>query len=75
MAILAFTSTDASKFTGFHAPRLMVLITEAQGIEPLVWERAFANVTGADSRIVAVGNPLQPEEKFYQVSRSPNWGP
>ena len=53
MGILAFTSTDASKLTGFQAPRLMVLITEAQGIEPLVWEGAFANVTGAESRIVA----------------------
>jgi phage terminase large subunit len=73
MGILAFTSTDASKLTGFHAPRLMVLITEAQGIEPLVWEGAFSNVTGAESRIVAVGNPLQPEGKFYEVSRSPSW--
>jgi phage terminase large subunit len=73
MGILAFTSTDASKLTGFHAPRLMVLITEAQGIEPLVWEGAFANVTGGESRIVAVGKPLQPEGKFYEVSRSPTW--
>jgi hypothetical protein len=73
MGILAFTSTDASKLTGFHAPRLMVLITEAQGIEPVVWEGTFANVTGGESRIVAVGNPLQPEGKFYEVSRSPNW--
>ena len=71
--ILAFTSTDASKLTGFHAPRLMVLITEAQGIEPLVWEGVFANVTGDASRIVAVGNPLQPEGKFFDVSRSPAW--
>jgi phage terminase large subunit len=73
MGILAFTSTDASKLTGFHAPRLMVLITEAQGIEPQVWEGAFANVTGAESRIVAVGNPLQPSGKFFEVSRAPNW--
>jgi phage terminase large subunit len=73
MGILAFTSTDASKLTGFHAPRLMVLITEAQGIEPLVWEATFANVTGEESRIVAVGNPLQPTGKFFEVSRSPNW--
>jgi phage terminase large subunit len=50
-----------------------VLITEAQGIEPLVWEGAFANVTGGESRIVAVGKPLQPEGKFYEVSRSPTW--
>jgi hypothetical protein len=73
MGILAFTSTDASKLTGVHAPRLMVIVTEAQGIEGLVWEAAFANATGAESWIVAVGNPLQPEGKFYEVSRSPTW--
>ena len=73
MGILAFTSTDASKLTGLHASRLMVLITEAQGIEPLVWEGAFSNVTGAESKILAVGNPLQPSGKFFEVSRSRIW--
>lgn len=73
MGILAFTSTDASKLTGFHAPRLLVVITEAQGVEPLVWEGVFANVTGEASKVFAVGNPLQPTGKFFDVSRSPAW--
>ena len=73
MGILAFTSTDASKLTGFHAPRLMVIVTEAQGIEDLVWEGVFANATGEASKIVAVGNPLQPTGKFFEISRSPRW--
>jgi phage terminase large subunit len=69
MGILAFTSTDASKLTGFHAPRLTVIVTEARGIEDLVWEGVFANVTGEQSKILAVGNPLQPTGKFYEVAR------
>ena len=73
MGIVAFTSTDASKLTGFHAPRLMVIVTEAQGVEDLVWEGVFSNVTGEESKIVAVGNPLQPTGKFFEISRSARW--
>jgi phage terminase large subunit len=51
----------------------MVVITEAQGVEPDGWEGAFANATGTESRIIAVGNPLQPTGKFFEVSRSPAW--
>jgi hypothetical protein len=76
MGIRGFTSTEASRPTGFHAPRLMVLLTEARDVEPPAWEGAFANATGAESRIVAMGKPdpaLQPTDNFLQVSRSPNW--
>lgn len=31
IGILAFTSTEASKLTGFHAPRVLAIVTEAQG--------------------------------------------
>ncbi len=35
-AILAFTSTEASRLTGFHAPRVLALITE----RPRAWRRS-----------------------------------
>jgi hypothetical protein len=73
MGVLAFTSNDVSRVTGFHAPRLLVIVTEAQGIEPFAWEGILANTTGGDSRILAVGNPLNPSGKFFEVSRSPQW--
>jgi phage terminase large subunit len=71
--ILAFTSNNASMLTGFHAPALMVIVTEAQGVEPYVYEGAIANTTGEESRILAVGNPLSPTGRFYQINRSANW--
>ena len=71
--ILAFTSSDASRLTGFHAARLMVCITEAQGVEPFAFEAALACATGSENRILAVGNPLAPSGRFFEVSRSGSW--
>jgi hypothetical protein len=67
--ILAFTSTEASKLTGFHAPRVMAILTEAQRCEEFAWEGLLACATGAEDRVLAVGNPLRPSGRFYTVSR------
>jgi hypothetical protein len=71
--ILSFTSNQVSKLTGFHAPRLMIVVTEAQGIEGPIWEGIFANATGADGRLVVVGNPLSSSGRFFEFCRSDTW--
>ena len=72
--IMAMTSTDSSRLTGFHHPKgVFVVITEAQGVEPHTWEAALANTVGDEDRVLAVGNPLQPGSKFHDVCRSKGW--
>ena len=71
--LLAFTSTDASRVTGFHAPRILAVLTEAQGVEDFAWEGLLACATGPEDRVLAVGNPLAPSGRFYAVSRSRSW--
>ncbi len=71
--ILSFTSTEASKLTGFHAPRVLAILTEAQGVEPFAWEGLLACATGSEDRVLAVGNPLIPSGRFFDVSRSEGW--
>jgi hypothetical protein len=71
--ILGFTSTEVSRLTGFHAPKLLVILTEAQGLEPAVWEGCLSCATGEESKVLAVGNPLAPSGKFFEVSRSDRW--
>ena len=67
--VLAFTSTEASRLTGFHAPRVMAVVTEAQGVEEYAWEGLLACATGPEDRVLAVGNPLVPSGRFFAVSR------
>lgn len=71
--ILAFTSTQGSRLTGFHAPRMFAILTEAQGVEDFAWEGLLACATGQDDRMLAVGNPLCPSGKFFSTSRSDAW--
>ena len=71
--ILAFTSTDSSRLTGFHAPRILACLTEAQGCEDWSWEGLLACATGSEDRVLCVGNPLSPSGRFYTASRSKAW--
>lgn len=72
--IIGMTSADASKLTGFHHPAgVLVLITEAQGVENLVFEAAAANTTGKEDAILAVGNPLAPVGRFFDITRRQRW--
>lgn len=71
--ILAFTSTEASKLTGFHAPRVLAIATEAQACEDWTFEGLLSCATGVEDRVLVVGNPLEPSGKFFQVCRSKNW--
>lgn len=73
MGILAFTSSDSSRLTGFHAPRILACITEGQGVEDFTYEGILSCTTGDDDRILVVGNPLSPSGRFYDISRSPHW--
>jgi len=71
--ILAFTSSEASRLTGFHAPRVMAILTEAQGVPDFAFEAMFACATGEEDRILAVGNPLVPAGRFHDISTSETW--
>jgi hypothetical protein len=71
--VLAFTSGEASRLTGFHAPRVLVIITEAQGVEAHCYEAALACAVSEDDRLLVLGNPLSPTGDFYRVCHSPAW--
>lgn len=68
--ILAKTATAASNLTGFHESEVLFVLTEAQGVEAHAWDAAFAVATGAEDRILALGNPLNPSGRFYRAHRS-----
>lgn len=67
-SILAKTASDVSDLTGFHGRRVLGVITEAQGVDAFAWEALQACATGAEDRLLAVGNPLAASGKFYQVA-------
>jgi len=55
---------------GFHSPHLLVVIDEAGGVEPDIWEA----ITGLHPhRILAIGNPLEPSGEFFNCFQSDLW--
>lgn len=71
--IIAFTSDNADRLVGFHHPRLLLALSEAQGLEAQVFEAAFACATAEGNRIVAYGNPTRPNGTFYNAANSESW--
>lgn len=69
--ILAKTATGVSALTGFHDARVLFVVTEAQDPEiEHAWDAAFAVATGAEDRIVTLGNPTSKDGRFWRAHRS-----
>ncbi|HEY6159475.1 MAG TPA: hypothetical protein VIV88_18670 [Gemmatimonadales bacterium] len=67
--MLAFTSDDSSRYTGFHHPRVLALVSEAQGVDEAALEGLYTSAGGEQDRLVVYGNPVSPTGWFYRTSR------
>lgn len=65
--------TDPTAFQGIHAKYVLVILDEACGIPQQLWDAASTLVTNEHSRIVAIGNPDDPQSHFARVCRSDTW--
>jgi phage terminase large subunit len=70
--LLAFTATDPDRFTGHHAPRIFIAMTESQGIPSEIWEACQACQVG-QGLILAVGNPMAASGPLYAAANSKSW--
>lgn len=68
--ILARTGSDTHALTGLHRSRVLYIITEAQDPDiDHAWDASFACCTGEEDRILTLGNPTEPDGRFYQAHR------
>lgn len=51
-------------FQGIHARYLLVILDEAGGVPPWLWQAALTLATNDSSRILAIGNPDDPTTEF-----------
>lgn len=70
--LLGFKTKDKKPedWTGFHSPNLMVVVTEASGIEQITFDAIEGILTG-NSRLVLIFNPNRTTGEAYQSTRSP----
>lgn len=61
-------STDQGvRFQGFHSGRVLVVIDEAPGVAPAIWEAIEGIRAGGDVRVLALGNPTVASGPFYDA--------
>jgi hypothetical protein len=61
--------TDQHGFQGIHRRYVLVLLDEACGIPEQLWTAVEAITTNADCRILAIGNPDDPNTEFGNVCK------
>jgi len=67
---MGISTNEVNRFQGFHSPHLLVIIDEALGVAPEIWEA----IDGLHPhRIIAIGNPLSPEGNFFKCFSSDLW--
>jgi hypothetical protein len=60
-------STDKGvRFQGWHG-RILIILDEAPGVRPEVWDAIDGIRAGGDVRILAIGNPIEPTGPFYEI--------
>lgn len=65
--------TNPEGLQGIHGRRVLVVIDEANGVGVDLWDAAKGLVVNEDSRILAIGNPHEPQGPFHEACRSPIW--
>jgi len=60
---------DDDTFQGIHARYFMAILDEACGIPESLWNSVLALATNENSRILAIGNPDDPNSRFAQICK------
>lgn len=67
---IGFATDDTDSFQGFHAKRILVVADEAAGVSENIFNGIDGITSGANSRILYIGNPTSRAGRFYQSHSS-----
>lgn len=65
-----FSTNDPTRLQGWHAPRVRILVDEANGLDERLWPAIRACMTGNDSQLLALGNTIEPTGEFWNILES-----
>jgi hypothetical protein len=70
---LGVSTDEPERFQGFHAKYLLIVIDEAPGVSHDIYESCISLMTGSNSKMLVIGNPLSPSGWFYEAFKSELW--
>lgn len=71
--IFSVSTKTPENFGGFHNDHVLVIVDEASALEADILHAIEGLVTGADDKIVLLGNPLRNSGPFCNAFGSPTW--
>jgi len=61
-------STDTpERFQGHHAPRMLLVVDEASGVDDAIYEASEGFLTAEGARVLLIGNPTRTTGTFYRA--------
>ena len=66
---VGLSTNEGVRFQGFHG-RILIVIDEAPGVLPEIWEAIEGIRAGGDVRVLALGNPTIASGPFYEAFTS-----
>lgn len=64
---------SAVKIQGYHAEKILVIIDEAVGVHPTIWEAIDGITSSENAKVLAIGNPSTTKCQFYKNLRTGDW--
>ena len=73
---IGFTTTTsgdsgASRFQGWHAQNILVVIDEASGVIPEIYNEISGLLSSANAHLLEIGNPTNPRGEFAAAFKTP----
>lgn len=63
---IGLSTNEGVRFQGFHG-RVLIVLDEAPGVKPEIWEAIEGIRAGGDVRVLALGNPVVASGPFYDA--------
>lgn len=66
---------EGVKFQGEHAKNILIIIDEAPGVEPKIWQAVEGIMSAGNAHLLAIGNPTIASGPFYDAftSKRDSW--
>ena len=69
--MIGYTANDPAAFQGFHSDNVLVIVTEAQGIDPAMWPGIESLMSAPNAKLLLIGNATyEPGSEFYLTHTS-----
>jgi hypothetical protein len=70
---LGLSTDDPDRFQGHHAEHLLLVMDEAPGVDPKIYEAAQGILTSRGAKALLIGNPTSPSGPFFDCFKNKLW--